>query len=889
MNPVAVGLLDLFARDDVFVEGIPERVDARLRALGARVHRLRSVRAMDADGRADGWHAQLRDWVAQGHFDLVVVSHAWDAQTVEVLRGALPQGGRLVRFASGARGALDDRFDHVAGEGGVEALVTGAPLPPDGDWQPTSAKEIRARLAVVSPAKSATPVVALQGRPSIAGPVSGCPFLLDAKANPLFAHLGMDPSRVQTRGCTFCLDNVGAYAVAPEAEVVERWLRQLREIRAARPDVVEVLLVDERPHPYLPALFRALAGEPSLHGLELLVKSRVDWLLEFADGAVTQAIEEARKSGSVLHVYLVGFESFDQFHLDLFNKGCTVADNVRAIEVLRHLKQTWPDAFEFERYRAHGIVMFTPWTTPAQVRDAARVMREVRFHELRADAVRTRLRLYPRVPLHALAEADGLLVDAFDASRADRASEQGYDASVPWRFKEPLTEVVFQLASWAAGRVVPTDADALEAAAHFALRWPGLAEVPTLASLPFHGGLGALLPRGRRDGPAALTGYDPELELILSGHRQGCLKETIETPFAADLVRAYQAMGFEAAEVARHALSFGRGEHSDGDAYAIIAVARDAAALEQVLEAQRRHRHGQGADHDAARTMGRLMGYPSCCVEAFLAQADRGDNLENERLPFRRAPGRVLAPELNRLGSVRLLSHHPCAQDCGPSIHLARQVLDRLAPADAAWLMAQLSRPVLLLDFNRAIGLDGTWDGELFRVTSATPLGETRHLGFSLEGLEAVALSARGVTLHKTGGVVEQVRADRPLLVEPGKETSPHALEAMGGVLEAPAPRTQAVVARPLPPLPSVIRPGIAVRGYRIETVTQSRGSHLIELAAPGHRFQISVRPFEASSKDVSRCGPWGLEIEAIEALPSGAREAASVFARALFVASRPG
>ena len=52
-----------------------------------------------------------------------------------------------------------------------------------------------------------------------------------------------------------------------------------------------------------------------------------------------------------------------------------------------------------------GAYSPAPVLTPAI---HARVMREVRFHELRSEALRTRLRLYPRVPLHALAERDGL-------------------------------------------------------------------------------------------------------------------------------------------------------------------------------------------------------------------------------------------------------------------------------------------------------------------------------------------------------------------------------------------------------------------------------------------------------------------------------------------------
>ena len=44
----------------------------------------------------------------------------------------------------------------------------------------------------------------------------------------------------------------------------------------------------------------------------------------------------------MLHVYLVGFESFEPFHLQLFNKGATVEDNLRAVEKLRELRRALP-------------------------------------------------------------------------------------------------------------------------------------------------------------------------------------------------------------------------------------------------------------------------------------------------------------------------------------------------------------------------------------------------------------------------------------------------------------------------------------------------------------------------------------------------------------------
>jgi hypothetical protein len=89
------------------------------------------------------------------------------------------------------------------------------------------------------------------------------------------------------------------------------------------------------------------------------------------------------------------------------------------------------------------------------------------------------------VPLHALAERQGLLVEHFDDGRSDRAVEQGYDASVPWRFADARIEAIFRAANRVADAMPELlDADVLEMVTRFVLRWPVFADAPGLAALP---------------------------------------------------------------------------------------------------------------------------------------------------------------------------------------------------------------------------------------------------------------------------------------------------------------------------------------------------------------------------------------------------------------------
>lgn len=514
MTARSVALLSLFTRTDTFVgdEGVASAA-ATLEAHGYKVHVLRRARDRDTD---DEFHAAITKWVAATGCDLAVLVRAWDGGAVEAVRRGVRPGVQVVRLAPTTAAAIDETFDAVVSQEGLLALIEGrAPI------GPRLPKTADLRALPLAPA--AAELAHSEGsRPTVRGPMVGCPFLLDARKQSMFAALS-DVAGLQTKGCTFCLDNVGAYVAPPAEEVVATWLSQLRAIRAKSKHAREVLLVDERPHPYLPSLFRAIAEEPELAELEVMIKSRVDWLLEF-ESELVAAIEAARASRSTLHLYLVGFESFDPFHLALFNKGVTVADNVAAIAKMRELGTRFPDAFEYRKYRAHGIVLFTPWTTPESLRINAATMRNVRFSELRTESLRTRLRLYPRTPLHALAARDGLLCDEAPDGRTDRAAEQGYDASTPWRFADRRVEAIFRAATdvHAAARTLD-ESDVLEAAIELVEQYPGLADAPGVAALPLLQtieeqralrGLPRLgrmsvpsVRRARVDGPSLVTAY----------------------------------------------------------------------------------------------------------------------------------------------------------------------------------------------------------------------------------------------------------------------------------------------------------------------------------------------------------------------------------------------
>jgi hypothetical protein len=852
--PVQAVLIDCYANPHLFVSDAVFRALAdELAADGVTAACLDLVRDEAPPGAAiDDVLAAVR---AAGPA-VVIISRAWSAALIDTLREAAA-GARMVRYSHGAPGAIDRQFDAVLDAAGIRAFLAGNEEIRAPNWR-------RTRREMAVPRPQGTPNSA--GRPTISGPAGGCPFLVDVRTSPAFRDSGIDFERVQTKGCAFCLDNVGAYAAFPEPVVVDSWVGQLRALRRARPDVREVLLTDERPHPHLPALFAAILADPALHGIELLVKSRVDWLTEHADGALRAACELAEQSGSLLHLYLIGFESFHQPDLDLFNKAVTVADNMRAIDTLRALAVRHPRSFEFRRHHAHGIVLFHPWTTPASLLDNACVMREVRFHELRRYALRTRLRLYASVPLHALAERQGLLVDHFDDGRIDRAIEQGYDASVPWRFADPRIEAIFRAANRIAD-ALPTllDADVLEMATRFVLRWPSFADAPDLTALPIIRALycwGASPADVIAIAGAALAGFDPEVEAVASGAKPACLKEAVPSADVDALVRAYEKMGLAARAVSTHDRGGPDGRHQPGDTHAIVAVAGDLRTLELAVEHQRGVERGE-AGRIAA--MGELMGYPPCCIEAFAAQRARGDNLDLERAPFRTHPDRPLAQLVNRFGAVALVSHMLCAPDCAASVERAEARLGAVARVDATAperIVRHLAMPVLRLDYRQAALLAGRWEGEEYLVRTMQPL-LSADLGVEPAAVRAIRLAGDHVRFELHGGSEHVMAASAPVIVEPGVAIAAPVRRAI-----AEAPRVRgADPARAAPGvaghISALLTPRTRVDDHVIEhTEPDDRGGYRVTLSRGARSLRLLVRPWDPSRPALSRRGAWAFDME---------------------------
>lgn len=147
---------------------------------------------------------------------------------------------------------------------------------------------------------------------------------------------------------------------------------------------------------------------------------------------------------------------------------------------------------------------------------------------------------------------------------------------------------------------------------------------------------------------------------------------------------------------------------------------------------------------EADRELGRLLGYPRCCVDAFVATSRHRLNTDL----YAAAAGRTKTTARPRLNGLDLAVFHyvswaPCAFDCAPTIAYADAVAARMARW-AAFVEAiddALDAHRLVIVDEVQLSLRGPFDGAALTIRDAWPTARDRHPLADLdpEALEAVA------------------------------------------------------------------------------------------------------------------------------------------------------
>jgi hypothetical protein len=217
-------------------------------------------------------------------------------------------------------------------------------------------------------------------------------------------------------GCSFCTC-AGKHVFLPVQETVDCLIEQAGFLQKTY-GFQSFTIGSENPFRFIKQFVHRMAEENI--SIEMLaIRSRVDWVNK-NKSVLFNVIEIAKKNNFRISLQQLGFESFLQSDLDVYNKGYRVTENHKAVELIRKLKDIAPRNFQDG---GHGFIGINPWITLRELqkyRESAGNMQFLfdLFH------FGNGLVLYDScLPIYQKLKKDGLLVEY--KSDLDR-----------WRFKD---------------------------------------------------------------------------------------------------------------------------------------------------------------------------------------------------------------------------------------------------------------------------------------------------------------------------------------------------------------------------------------------------------------------------------------------------------------------
>ena len=205
----------------------------------------------------------------------------------------------------------------------------------------------------------------------------GCPYAAHEKLVEIdypvsIASINTQKVKLPLKGCSFCDVAVdkGFYGQLYSATVVKQ-ISCLPEIAEGRKIPFE--LINENPIPGLSRLLQH-TKENDIRLSQINLIMRADWFLR-GEKHLRNALMLAQSLGVRILLSSVGFESFDDRILRNLNKGLNVKTNLRAIQLMRQLKEEFPLVWGYARTEGaiHGFIHPTPWDTEASSANIQRI------------------------------------------------------------------------------------------------------------------------------------------------------------------------------------------------------------------------------------------------------------------------------------------------------------------------------------------------------------------------------------------------------------------------------------------------------------------------------------------------------------------------------------
>lgn len=203
-------------------------------------------------------------------------------------------------------------------------------------------------------------------------------------------------------GCSFCTYN--SYISLPVEETIDCLMDQIRFLQE-KYGFENFSIGSENPFRFIIKLINRMLKENIRIG-EIAIRSRVDWVNKNKI-ILLSIINLAKRNNFKFCLQQLGFESFIQRDLDIYNKGYRVTENFKVIKLMRRMKKLAPKIF---RETGHGIIGINPWLTIQDLEDNLKLSKYSKWIE--PWSLKSKLDLYDCcLPIYQKIKKEGLLIE----------------------------------------------------------------------------------------------------------------------------------------------------------------------------------------------------------------------------------------------------------------------------------------------------------------------------------------------------------------------------------------------------------------------------------------------------------------------------------------------
>ncbi len=176
--------------------------------------------------------------------------------------------------------------------------------------------------------------------------------------------------------------------------------------------------------------------------------------------------------------------------------------------------------------------------------------------------------------------------------------------------------------------------------------------------------------------------FDNEIILLIGGKKQLVKKEPIHVRKVGRLKKIYERLGFY---VETSGLYFTREHWNDRNRYGedgdhtelFIGTSKEIVREGIILNKIEKRARDKEERKTAARLLGKLYGYPDCCIKHFIKLDSHNDIFAEIIHTLKNTKGN-LNFYLNKYSGYKIISHIPCSFNCEKSIEIAGFVFDNL-------------------------------------------------------------------------------------------------------------------------------------------------------------------------------------------------------------------